>query len=87
MSMNIKNPEAHRLARELAELDQTTVTEAVTEALRQTLADHQARASVEVKAGRLRAISERSAAALASTPGPSLWDANAELFDQSGLPR
>lgn len=87
MSMNIKNPEAHRLARELAELDQTTVTEAVTEALRQALADHLARAGIESKARRLRAISERCQAALATAPGPGLWEANAQLFDQAGLPR
>jgi antitoxin VapB len=38
MSMNIKNPETHRLARELAHRTGETLTRAVTEALRQRLA-------------------------------------------------
>ena len=39
MSLNIKNPEAHRLARELAEVTGGSLTEAVTEALRDSLAE------------------------------------------------
>ncbi|HSM37414.1 MAG TPA: type II toxin-antitoxin system VapB family antitoxin [Longimicrobiales bacterium] len=38
MSLNIKNPEAHRLAREVADRTGETLTEAVTEALRRRLA-------------------------------------------------
>ncbi len=38
MALNLKNPETHRLAQELAEATGTTLTEAVTEALRQRLA-------------------------------------------------
>jgi len=38
MSLNIKNPEAHRLARELAEATGGSLTDAVTEALRDRLA-------------------------------------------------
>jgi antitoxin VapB len=38
MSLNIKNDEAHRLARELAASTGTSLTEAVTTALRRTLA-------------------------------------------------
>lgn len=37
MSLNIKNDEAHRLARELAEARGTSLTEAVTEALRESV--------------------------------------------------
>lgn len=37
MSMNIKNKDAHRLARELADLTGESMTEAVTEALRERL--------------------------------------------------
>ena len=37
MSLNIKNPEAHRLARELAEATGESMTSAVTEALRERL--------------------------------------------------
>jgi antitoxin VapB len=38
MSMNIKNPEAYRLAHRVAELTGETVTAAVTESLRERLA-------------------------------------------------
>jgi antitoxin VapB len=38
MPLNVKNEEAHELARELSELTETTITEAVTRALRETLA-------------------------------------------------
>ena len=37
MSMNIKNPEAHLLARRIADLTGETVTSAVTESLRERL--------------------------------------------------
>jgi len=37
MTLNIKSAEAHRLARELAEARGSSMTEAVTEALRQSL--------------------------------------------------
>ncbi|MFM7144805.1 MAG: type II toxin-antitoxin system VapB family antitoxin [Actinomycetales bacterium] len=38
MSMNIKSPHAHALARELAALEHTTVTDAVTLSLQESLA-------------------------------------------------
>lgn len=38
MPLNVKNDEAHDLARELSDLTDTTITEAVTLALRETLA-------------------------------------------------
>jgi len=37
MALNIKNPEAHRLAQELAERTGASMTDVVTEALRQRL--------------------------------------------------
>ncbi len=37
MSLNIKSTEAHRLARELAQLNGVSLTDAVTEALREKL--------------------------------------------------
>lgn len=39
MSLNIKNPEAHRLAKELAEHTGESLTQAVTIALRERLSD------------------------------------------------
>ena len=38
MSLNIKNPETHRLATDLARLTGETLTQAVTEAVRERLA-------------------------------------------------
>lgn len=38
--LNIKSPEAHRLARELADIEGTTLTQAVTDALRARLREH-----------------------------------------------
>jgi antitoxin VapB len=38
MTLNIKNPEAHRLARELTALTGESITRAVTEAVRERLA-------------------------------------------------
>lgn len=37
MTLNIRNPEADALARELAQMDGTTITEAVVTALRETI--------------------------------------------------
>jgi hypothetical protein len=41
--LNIKDPETHRLARELADLEHTTLTGAVNQALRAALAEHSRR--------------------------------------------
>jgi antitoxin VapB len=56
MSLNIKNPEAHRLARELAEVTGGTLTDAVTEALRDRLADARKRDSLDVLLEEIREI-------------------------------
>lgn len=37
MTLNIRNPEADRLARDLARIDETTITDAVIVALRETI--------------------------------------------------
>lgn len=56
MSLNIKNPEAHRLARELAEVTGGTLTDAVTEALRERLAEARKRDSAELMLEEVREI-------------------------------
>ena len=48
MSLNIKNPEAHKLARELAECTGESLTEAVTLALRERLERIQRRSATKV---------------------------------------
>lgn len=84
MSLNVKHPDAHRLARELAALTGETLTEAVTTALRQRLARERAAREGDL-AQRLMAIGVDCAARLRepyATGGP------AELIhDEAGLPR
>lgn len=85
MGMNIKNDEAHALARELADLENTTVTDAVTRALREALEHRQE--SEQATTERVTAILNRMREQLAKSPGPSLHDISANLFDDQGLPR
>jgi antitoxin VapB len=82
MSLNIKDPEAHRLAQAITHQTGETMTRAVTEALRERyerLRRRQTKASVE----ELRAIAERAAAHIKR---PYLDHADL-LYDEHGLPR
>jgi antitoxin VapB len=85
MGMNIKNDETHALARELAALDNTSLTEAVSTALREALLHRQALSSDRME--RARDTLELMRAQLAASPGPSLHEVNASLYDDHGLPR
>ena len=82
MSLNIKDPEAHRLAQEIARATGETMTRVVTEALRDRLAKIEAarsRASVV----ELLAIADRAAAHLKRP-----YVDHAELlYDEQGLPK
>ena len=82
MSLNIKDPEAHRLAQAIARETGESMTRVVTEALREQLAKIERRrkkASVE----ELLAIADR-AAVHARRP----YVDHAELlYDESGLPK
>ena len=82
MSLNIKDPEAHRLAREIARATGETMTRVVTEALRERLIRlerRSARASVE----ELLAIAKRAAS---HVKRPYVDHAEL-LYDEHGLPR
>ena len=82
MSLNVKDPEAHRLAQEIARATGETMTRAVTEALRERLARierRRARASVEELLG----IADRAAT---HVKRPTLDHADL-LYDERGLPR
>lgn len=82
MSLNVKDPEAHRLAQAIAEATGETMTRAVTEALRERYERIQRRpgkASVE----ELLAIAKRAAA---NVKGPYLDHAEL-LYDEHGLPK
>ena len=82
MSLNIKDPEAHRLARAIAQETGETMTHAVTEALRERyerLQRRRSNASVE----EMLAIAERAAV---HVKRPSL-DHGDLLYDEHGLPK
>jgi antitoxin VapB len=82
MSLNIKDPEAHRLAQQIARATGETMTRVVTEALRERLSRlerRRARASVE----ELLAIARRAAS---HVKRPCLDHAEL-LYDEHGLPR
>jgi antitoxin VapB len=83
MSLNVKDPEAHRLAQAIAKETGETMTHIVTEALReryQRLQTRRAKASVE----ELLAIARRCAAGLKGRP---YLDHAAFLYDERGLPK
>jgi antitoxin VapB len=84
MALNIKNPEADELARELAERTRRSITEVVVGALRDSLAREMARAHPRSLGDELREIGQRCAAL------PDLDPRSPEEileFDESGVPR
>jgi len=85
MSLNIKNPEAHELAAELAKLRGVTVTKAVTDALRSDLERERNRKSRNGLAQELLRIGRRCSNHI-SIPTSSL-DHSQMLYDEHGLPR
>jgi antitoxin VapB len=86
--MNIKNPETHALARELAALEHTTVTGAVTLSLRESLARRRAESAAARRLARMRAISARFAALeRQDSGGKTLWEVNEDLYDEKGFPK
>ena len=85
MSLNIKNQETHRLARELAQLTGETMTGAITVALKERLEREQRERSIEERLRRMRVISKRVAKSL--RPGPSAVEHGDFLYDEHGLPR
>jgi antitoxin VapB len=84
MSLNIKNEETHRLARELAELTGESVTAAVTVAVRERL-ERVRREREGSLAEQLLAIG-RDAAPRFKEPYRSV-DHGELLYDERGLPR
>jgi antitoxin VapB len=85
MSLNIKNPEAHALAAELARRLDTSMTEAVTIALKEKLAATQSEAVVRDRADRMLRIAHVIAERL--TPEQRTMNIDEELYDEQGLPR
>jgi len=83
MTLNIKNPEAHRLARELAALTGESMTAAVTKAVRERLARVRRERETPL-AARLLAIGKDCAAHL-KEPSRSIDHADL-LYGAEGLP-
>jgi antitoxin VapB len=82
ISLNVKDPEAHRLARAIAQETGETITRAVTEALRERY-ERLHKRNAETLAADIRAIADRSAAHI---KGPCLDHAE-YLYDERGLPK
>jgi antitoxin VapB len=82
MSMNIKNAEAHRLARELAELTGESVTTAVLESLRERL-ERMEGPTADERAELMLEIGRRTAPRLEVAE----TDHDRLLYDNRGLPR
>lgn len=84
MTLNIKNPEAHRLATELARATGKSLTQAVTDALRDQLAEVTERARIEAKIADLRYLTHETARAFREAP--TSFD-ESDLYDEQGLPK
>ena len=84
MSLNLKNDEAHRLARELAEVTGESMTAAVIEAMRERLRRIR-RGSEEEFVQRILAIGRDCAAHL--TDEERRTNPDDLLYDDRGLPR
>jgi antitoxin VapB len=81
MSLNIKDPEAHRLAQRIARATGETMTRVVTEALRERLSRLERR-STRASVDELLAIAERAASHVKHPV-----DHADLLYDEHGLPR
>lgn len=84
-SLNIKNPETHRLAEELAKLTGESMAAAVQTALRERLDQVKTDKSRAVRLERMTAIAENCAAHM--TEEERTFDYDAWLYDENGLPR
>jgi antitoxin VapB len=82
MSLNIKDPEAHRLAQAIAQATGETMTRVVTEALRERYERLQ-RTSEKASLEELRAIAKRVAAHIKGR----YLDHAEYLYDENGLPK
>lgn len=85
MSLNIKNEETHRLAKELAELTGETMTGAITVAIRQRLERERRERDLDARVKEIQIIGRRCALLL--TDGPSAVEHGDFLYGEDGLPR
>jgi antitoxin VapB len=85
MELNIKNEAAHKMAAELAGLRGTSLSQAVTEAIRKELEREKRRRARVGLSGELLKIGVRCASHLRGAMASS--DHAAMLYDDRGLPR
>jgi antitoxin VapB len=88
MGVNIKDPQVHAMAKELAARRGTSVTNAVRQALNaelERLPDALSEASVEARKDAIREICRRTSA-LPEWQGRSSEDLQEVLYDENGLP-
>lgn len=85
MSINIKNEETCRLARELAQLTGDTMTGAITTALREHLERETNERPAAAQVEKILAIGERCASML--EPGVAAAEHGDLLYDERGLPK
>lgn len=83
MSLNIKDPEAHKLAQQLATETGETMTSAVIQAIRDRLEAVRHRRKRDATLAAIHAISKRSAELL---KGPYIDHAEF-LYDEHGIPK
>jgi antitoxin VapB len=84
MSLNIKDPETHKLAQLLAEETGESMTQAVTDALKEKLRHVRRSKRSAAIAEELRAIAKRFRSHLKGRP---VEDHGAFLYDERGLPK
>lgn len=85
MSLNIKNPEAHRLATELAKATGKSLTQAVTDALRESLMKVRSTVPDPQLLEDLRRISKDCASRM--SPEAKAIDHGEYLYDELGMPK
>jgi antitoxin VapB len=86
MAMNIKNPEAERLAREVAQLNGETITTAIAVALKERLERQQREVERVGRMEWLKRISAETAAIM--NDGRTSKELMDELYDdETGLPK
>ncbi|HWT88902.1 MAG TPA: type II toxin-antitoxin system VapB family antitoxin [Candidatus Angelobacter sp.] len=83
MSLNVKSPEAHKLAQAVAKETGETLTEAVTVALRERLARLRKARKQQKLVEEILAISDRF---VKQMKGPPI-DHDTFLYDENGLPK
>ena len=86
VSLNIKSAVAHQMAKELAAIEGTTLTLAVTRALRIALERHAHNAAVDRRRQKLESFLHQCGEVVAHDTEPPIGQVAHDLFDEQGLP-